>query len=72
MHQFLIIDKHNECRRFDRYLLLSQGERDMDWVMDHTAILHFCGKAKPWKPRYPYRFGVLYQHYQQLERAGRL
>ena len=40
--------------------------------MAHTAVLHFCGSAKPWKPRYPYRFGVLYQHYQQLEWAGRL
>ena len=48
------------------------GEQDAAWVMAHTSVLHFCGSAKPWKPRYPYRFGVLYQHYQQLERAGRL
>ena len=48
------------------------GAADTNWVMAHTAVLHFCGSAKPWKPRYPYRFGVLYQHYQQLERAGRL
>lgn len=34
--------------------------------MSHTAILHFCGKAKPWKPNYFYRFGLLYQHYIQL------
>ena len=66
MHQFLIIDKHNECRRFDRYLLLSQGERDMDWVMDHTAIPHFCGKRKPWNHSYQGRFSALYKHYQRL------
>ena len=36
--------------------------------MAHTAILHFCGKAKPWKPGYFYRFGLLCQHYMQLSR----
>lgn len=50
-----------DARRFDRYLLLSQGERDMDWVMDHTAILHFCGKRKPWNHSYQGRFSALYQ-----------
>ena len=38
--------------------------------MEHTAILHFCGKAKPWKPGYVYRFGVLYHHYAQLTRRA--
>ena len=61
-----------DARRYSNYLLRSGGAADTNWVMAHTAVLHFCGSAKPWKPRYPYRFGVLYQHYQQLERAGRL
>lgn len=61
-----------DARRYSNYLLRSGGVADTNWVMAHTAVLHFCGSAKPWKPRYPYRFGVLYQHYQQLERAGRL
>ena len=61
-----------DARRYSNYLLRSGGTADTSWVMAHTAVLHFCGSAKPWKPRYPYRFGVLYQHYQQLERAGRL
>ena len=61
-----------DARRYSSYLLRSGGAADTNWVMAHTAVLHFCGSAKPWKPRYPYRFGVLYQHYQQLERAGRL
>ena len=55
-----------DARRFDRYLLLSQGERDMDWVMDHTSILHFCGKRKPWNHSYQGRFSALYKHYQRL------
>ena len=61
-----------DARRYSSYLFRSGGVADTDWVMAHTAVLHFCGSAKPWKPRYPYRFGVLYQHYQQLERSGRL
>lgn len=39
--------------------------------MEHTAILPFCGKAKPWKPKYFHRFGILYQHYAQLTRRAR-
>ena len=57
-----------DARNYNTYRLSGAVERDVGWVMGHTAILHFCGKAKPWKPRYPYRFGVLYQHYASLTR----
>lgn len=57
-----------DARNYNTYLLRSGGERNLPWVMEHTAILHYCGKAKPWKPGYVYRFGVLYQHYAQLTR----
>ena len=59
-----------DARNYNNYLLRSGGEQDTDWVMAHTAILHFCGKAKPWKPGYVYRFGVLYHHYAQLTRRA--
>lgn len=55
-----------DARNYRNYLLRSGGIRDIRWVMTHTAILHFCGKTKPWKPHYPYRFKALYQHYMQL------
>lgn len=55
-----------DARYYSSYLLRSSGVADMDWVMANTAILHFCGRAKPWKPGYPYRFGVLYKHYAQM------
>lgn len=45
---------------------------DLDWVIEHTAILHFCGKAKPWKKGYLYRFGLLYKHYEQLTRHQKI
>ena len=55
-----------DARNYNNYLLRSGGICDLDWVMEHTAILHFCGKAKPWKKGYFYRFGVLYKHYARL------
>ena len=57
-----------DARNYNNYLLRSAGEQNIAWVMSHTSILHFCGKAKPWKPNYFYRFGLLYQHYIQLAR----
>ena len=58
-----------DARNYNNYVMRSSGKYNVKWVMENTAILHFCGKAKPWKPGYIYRFGVLYQHYEQL--AGR-
>ncbi len=55
-----------DARNYSNYLLRSSGEYDVPWVMQNTAVLHFCGRAKPWKPRYLYRFGMLYRHYMQL------
>ena len=57
-----------DARSYSTYLLRSGGARDLRWVMAHTAILHFCGKEKPWKPNYARRFGILYQHYLQMTR----
>lgn len=59
-----------DARDYRGYLFASGGLCRMDWVMQHTAILHFCGKSKPWQKGYPYRFGVLYQHYVQLTRRS--
>lgn len=55
-----------DARDFHTYQLGSGGTYDLNWVIAHTAILHFCGKAKPWKKGYIYRFGLLYKHYAQL------
>lgn len=55
-----------DARHYSNYLFRSGGQWDMSWVMQHTAILHFCGKEKPWKPRYMHRFGILYLHYANI------
>ncbi len=55
-----------DARNYSNYLVRSLGEADMDWVMHHTSILHFCGRDKPWKKGYRRRFGILYRHYMHL------
>ena len=55
-----------DARNYNNYLMRSSGKCNVKWVMENTGILHFCGKAKPWKQGYIYRFGMLYQHYMQL------
>lgn len=57
-----------DARDYKGYYICSNGKYDIDWVIRHTTILHFCGKAKPWKKGYIYRFGLLYKHYEQLAR----
>lgn len=53
-------------RYFSAYRLRSNGQCDMDWLMQNTVFLHFCGKRKPWKATYSSRFAALYKHYMNL------
>ncbi len=55
-----------DARKFKEYLIASAREMDMDWVVANTAILHFCGKSKPWNRGYSRRFSALYKHYMRL------
>lgn len=55
-----------DTRNYNTYLLRSAGVCDMDWVMQNTAVLHFCGRSKPWQKGYIHRFGILYKHYEHL------
>ncbi len=57
-----------DARYFRGYLLRSNGTYTMDWVVEHTAVLHFCGKRKPWKKAYAGRFSALYKHYAHRTR----
>lgn len=59
-----------DARNYNTCLLKSGGLCDMDWVMENTAILHFCGKSKPWQKGYIHRFGILYKHYEHLTKIG--
>ena len=35
---------------------------NMEWVAQNTAIIHFCGRNKPWKDRYMGPLGYIYHH----------
>lgn len=59
--------KYNYDTRFYQYYKIqSRGEIDMNYVMRNTAILHFCGKRKPWHDHYIGKFHSLYKHYEVL------
>ena len=55
-----------DARNYNNYLLRSAGVCDMNWVMQNTSILHFCGRSKPWQKGYIRRFGILYKHYEAI------
>lgn len=46
------------------YQTASQGKWTLDWVVDHTVCLHFCGTKKPWQPTATDKYALLYKHYQ--------
>lgn len=55
-----------DTRYYNYYKLTSNGEFDMDGIINHTMILHFCGKRKPWQKQYTGKFHSLYKHYEKL------
>ncbi len=59
-----------DARNYNTYMMRSSGKYNLKWVIEHTSILHFCGKPKPWKQPYFYRFGMLYYHYEQLAKRS--
>lgn len=68
-HRVLPLDDslyNYDAHRYETYRMASGGEKDIDWVMRHTAILHYNGRVKPWMKPSRGRFGVLYRHYMAL------
>lgn len=55
-----------DTRHYQYYKFLSSGKVDIDYIMQYTSILHFCGKKKPWQDNYSGKFYVLYKHYETL------
>ena len=52
-----------DARKYVSYLAKSMGEYDIHQVMNQTAIVHFCGKPKPWQEKSDTRFTGLYLDY---------
>ena len=57
-----------DARHYQGYYLLSGGEKDIDWILENTVFLHFCGKNKPWQESCHNRFRLLYKQYAKMER----
>ena len=57
-----------DARKYLDNIIRTGGEATLDWVMNNTAILHFCGRDKPWAPKYRGQFAALYKHYATLAR----
>jgi lipopolysaccharide biosynthesis glycosyltransferase len=56
-------------RYYRYYKIISKGTVDMDYVINNTSIIHFCGKKKPWNKNYSGEFHSLYKHYEKLAMA---
>lgn len=42
---------------------------NLDWVREHSAIIHYCGRNKPWKRNYIGLLNVFYEEERALDRA---
>lgn len=54
------------------FILRPQAEAwlDLDWVREHSAIIHYCGRNKPWKSSYAGQLGVFYNEAEARLRRG--
>lgn len=59
-----------DARFYPYYKLVSKGKVDLDFVINNTSIIHFCGKKKPWHKNYNGKFHSLYKHYERLANKG--
>ena len=59
-----------DARFYTYYKLSTNGSFDMDRIINHTVILHFCGKKKPWNKKYSGVFHSLYKHYEKQAISG--
>ena len=60
-----------DTRNLRVYEAISTGQLNLNWVMEHTVFLHFCGRQKPWLATTNRgKFTALYKNYFKL--ANRL
>ncbi|WP_121640545.1 glycosyltransferase family 8 protein [Virgibacillus sp. Bac330] len=55
-----------DARFYYYYKITSKNKIDMDFVINNTSIIHFCGKKKPWYKTYYGSFHSLYKHYERF------
>ena len=57
-----------DTRKYTRYYLRSEQKYTPTWTANNTAILHFCGRDKPWESTKYTGFVLIYQHYNQMRK----
>lgn len=56
-----------DARKLATYQTISFGQWNLEWVINNTVILHYCGRDKPWKINMNHgKFTALYKHYHHL------
>lgn len=43
---------------------------DLEWIRKNTAIIHYCGRNKPWKEHYKGELDIFYKHFEQCVREN--
>lgn len=60
----ILLDPHIynfDARYFNTVKVATLGKVDLKWVRENTAIIHYCGKGKPWHEYYLGELGVFYR-----------
>ena len=50
-----------DARYFNTVKVATLGKVDLKWVRENTAVIHYCGKGKPWHEHYLGELGVFYR-----------
>lgn len=59
--------RYNMTERLLTASLLTWGHPvDLKWVQENSAIIHYCGRNKPWKPNYMGKLDCIWQKYADL------
>ena len=58
--------RYNMTERLFLLRPAARGWMDLDWVRRHSAIIHYCGRNKPWKKNYLGKLDVFWHEAEAL------
>lgn len=53
--------RYNMTERLYRQHAPFDRELNLDWVRQHSVIIHYCGRNKPWKEKYSGQLDIFYK-----------
>lgn len=68
-HKIKLVDylKYNlSDRMLSLYNLRTSEKLDLAWVKKHSVVIHYCGRNKPWRPKYRGILNVFYDEIANL------